>query len=100
MSFKTHNYVDASCVSLTIHGSIPEFPTRLGAWSGAVTIPVRPEDKIGPAVPATNEMEDLTTLSDESFKMLLATVKSISVRRNLFRIPMPIPRPSRYGPRV
>lgn len=48
-----------------------------------VTIPVRPEDKIGPAVPATpatNEMEDLTTLTDESYKMLPATVKSMTVK--------------------
>lgn len=45
-----------------------------------VTIPVRPEDKIGPSVPATNEMEDLNTLSDESFKMLPATVKSMTVK--------------------
>lgn len=45
-----------------------------------VTIPVRPEDKIGPAVPATNEMEDLTTLTDESYQMLPATVKSMTVK--------------------
>lgn len=45
-----------------------------------VSIPVRPEDKIGPSVPAANEMEDLTTLSDESFKMLPATIKSMTVK--------------------
>lgn len=43
-------------------------------------IPVRPEDKIGPTVPATNEMENLTTLSDESYKVLPATVKSMTVK--------------------
>lgn len=100
VSFKTHNYVDARSVSPTNYGSIAECQARLGAWSGAVTIPVHPEDKIGPAVPATNEMEDLTTLSNESFKMLPATFKSMRVMRNLVRIPIPIPRPSRYGPKV
>lgn len=43
-------------------------------------IPVRPEDRIGPAVPATNEMQHLTTLSDESYQMLPATVKSMTVK--------------------
>ncbi|KKY30422.1 putative d-arabinitol 2-dehydrogenase [Diaporthe ampelina] len=43
-------------------------------------IPVRPEDRIGPAVPVTNEMVHLTTLSDESFQMLPATVKSMTVK--------------------
>jgi hypothetical protein len=43
-------------------------------------IPVRPEDRTGPAVPKTNEMEDLTVLSDETYKMLPATVKSMTVK--------------------
>ena len=46
-------------------------------------IPVRPEDRIGPAVPAvpaTNEMDLLSTLSDESYQMLPATVKSMTVK--------------------
>lgn len=45
-----------------------------------VTIPVKPEDRAGPAVPETNEMENLTTLSDESFDKLPATVKSMTVK--------------------
>lgn len=43
-------------------------------------IPVLPEDKVGPTIPATNEMENLTTLSDESYQMLPATVKSMTVK--------------------
>ncbi|KAL1862647.1 hypothetical protein Daus18300_008445 [Diaporthe australafricana] len=45
-----------------------------------VTIPVKPEDRAGPAVPDTNEMENLTTLSDESFNKLPSTVKSMTVK--------------------
>lgn len=48
-----------------------------------VTIPVRPEDKIAPAVPAVpaaNEMDRLTTLSDEFYQMLPSTVKSMTVK--------------------
>ncbi|KAI3394398.1 hypothetical protein diail_2810 [Diaporthe ilicicola] len=45
-----------------------------------VTIPVKPEDRAGPAIPETNEMENLTTLSDETFNKLPATVKSMTVK--------------------
>jgi hypothetical protein len=52
--------------------------------NGAVhkTIPVKPEDRQvpGPAVPPTNEMENLSLLSDEAYEKLPATVKSMTVK--------------------
>lgn len=69
------NPVAESQVPATVYSTGGKMPRGV-----QVTIPVRPEDKIGPAVPATNEMEDLSTLSDESFKMLPATVKSMTVK--------------------
>ncbi|ROW03048.1 hypothetical protein VMCG_05706 [Cytospora schulzeri] len=58
--------------------------------SGAVhkTIPVKPEDRqiSGPAVPATNEMDNLSLLSDEAYEKLPATVKSMTVKDKVFVI--------------
>lgn len=58
--------------------------------SGAVhkTIPVRPEDRQipGPAVPPTNEMEKLSTLSNEAYEKLPATVKSMTVKDKIIII--------------
>lgn len=58
--------------------------------SGAIhkTIPVKPEDRQvpGPAVPPTNEMENLSLLSDEVYKKLPATVRSMTVKDKVFVI--------------
>lgn len=52
--------------------------------NGAIhkTIPVKPEDRQipGPAVPPTNEMENLSLLSDEAYERLPSTVKSMTVK--------------------
>lgn len=73
------NPVNESQVPATIYHSDDKMPQGV-----QVTIPVRPEDKmIGPAVPAvpaTNEMDRLTTLSDEFYQMLPSTVKSMTVK--------------------
>lgn len=72
------NPVNENQVPATIYHPDDKMPQGV-----QVTIPVRPEDKIGPAVPAvpaTNEMDRLTTLSDEFYKMLPSTVKSMTVK--------------------
>lgn len=69
------NPVNETQVPATVYSPEGKMPRGV-----QVTIPVRPEDKIGPAVPHTNEMEHLTTLSDKSYEMLPATVKSMTVK--------------------
>lgn len=71
------NAVDDTKVPATVYS--PEGKLR-------TAIPVSLKERTGPAVPPTNEMEDLTTLSDEVFKMLPATVKAMTVKGKVFII--------------
>lgn len=64
------NAVDDMKVPTTVY--TPEGKLR-------AAIPVAPKERTGPAVPKPNEMEELTTLSDEVYKVLPATVKAMTV---------------------
>ncbi|POS78853.1 short-chain dehydrogenase/reductase SDR [Diaporthe helianthi] len=52
--------------------------TRKGKLQSAIN--VSPKERTSPEVPETNKMEDLTTLSDETFKKLPTTVQSMTVK--------------------